>query len=158
MQLQLQFQLPWLAGTVPVYTVRLERTGDITVRETGPVKKPADIATLVRKHLGDADREHLVCVMLDTKHSIIGISTVSIGILDSALVHPREVFKLAILASCAGIILAHNHPSGDPSPSQEDRRVTDRMVEAGKILGIDVLDHVIIGGERFCSMKEKGCM
>jgi len=97
--------------------------------------------------------------MLDTKHQIIGISTVSIGILDSSLAQSSDVFKLAILATSTGIILAHNHPSGDLTPSQEDRRVTDRMVEAGKILGIEVLDHVIIGeAESFCSMKEKGCM
>lgn len=83
-------------------------------------------------------------LLLDTQNRVIGINTVSIGILDSSLVHPREVYKPAIIANAsASIILAHNHPSGDPMPSHEDRRVTERLVQAGKILGIEVLDDVI---------------
>ena len=98
-------------------------------------------------------------LMLDTKNRVIGINTVSVGILDSALVHPREVFKPAILCNASSIILAHNHPSGDPSPSFEDQRVTKRIKEAGDLLGIEVLDHVVVGEQgRFCSLKERGMM
>jgi DNA repair protein RadC len=84
------------------------------------------------------------------------INTVSIGILDSSLVHPREVFKNAIVASAASIIVAHNHPSGDPTPSIEDKRVTQRLYEAGQLLGIDLLDHVVIGDNRWVSLKQIG--
>jgi DNA repair protein RadC len=84
------------------------------------------------------------------------IHTVSIGILDSSLVHPREVFKDAILASSASIIVAHNHPSGDPTPSVEDKRVTQRLYEAGQILGIDLLDHIVIGDNKWVSLKQLG--
>jgi DNA repair protein RadC len=98
--------------------------------------------------------------MLDTKNRLIGINTVSVGILDSRIVHPREVFKPAILSNAAGIIVGHNHPSGDPSPSVEDTRITKRLHEVGEILGIDLLDHVIVrdGTEplRWVSLKERG--
>lgn len=98
-------------------------------------------------------------MMLDTRNSVIGLNTVTIGILDSSLVHPREVFKPAILSNAASIVLAHNHPSGDPMPSQEDRRATERIVQAGKILGIEVLDHIIIGDlDRFSSLNDNRMM
>jgi DNA repair protein RadC len=84
------------------------------------------------------------------------VCTVSIGTLDSSLVHPREVFKDAILASAAAIIVVHNHPSGDPSPSAEDRRITTRLQECGTLLGIELLDHIILGDNRFVSLKERG--
>ena len=83
-------------------------------------------------------------------------TTVSVGILDSSLVHPREVFKDAILASAASMIVAHNHPSGDPTPSNEDKRVTLRLAEAGQLLGIELLDHIILGDNRWVSLKERG--
>ena len=111
------------------------------------------------EYLKETDREHFVVVLLDTKSAVIGITTVSIGILDSALVHPREVYKPAILSNAAAIILAHNHPSGDPTPSAEDRRITQRIHEAGQVLGIEVLDHLIIGDRtRFVSLKERGML
>jgi DNA repair protein RadC len=95
--------------------------------------------------------------LLDTKNRVIGLNLVSIGILDSTLVSPREVFKPALLANAASVIIAHNHPSGDPAPSPEDRRVTQTLSEAGKLLGVDVLDHVILGeGETFRSLKQLG--
>jgi len=93
--------------------------------------------------------------MLDTKHKVIGINTVSIGNLNSCLVHPREVFKPAILSNTAAIILGHNHPSGDTKPSNEDIEITRRIAEAGKLLSISVLDHIIVG-EGFTSLKEAG--
>ena len=95
-------------------------------------------------------------MLTDTKGRIIEIVTVSIGILDASVVHPREVFRTAIEKSAASIIAVHNHPSGDPKPSQQDRYITQRLVEAGRIIGIEVLDHLIIGNPEWVSMKNLG--
>ena len=98
-------------------------------------------------------------LMLNQKNRVIGIHTVSMGSLTASVVHPREVFKVAILANCASILLAHNHPSGDCQPSKEDRAITTRLVEAGRLLGISVLDHVIIGGEgRYFSFADENLL
>jgi DNA repair protein RadC len=114
---------------------------------------------IFEKFIGLADREHSVMMCLDTKNKVISLITLSIGTLNVGLVHPREVFKSAILSNAASIILGHNHPSGDPEPSPEDIQMTERIAEAGRILGIELLDHIIIGDEgRFVSMKEKGFM
>lgn len=103
-----------------------------------------------------ADRESMIVLCLNTKNAIISCMTTSIGSLNANVVHPREVFKQALLDSAAHIIVAHNHPSGDPTPSREDIEITKKLVEAGKIIGIEVLDHVIIGDCRHFSMKEAG--
>lgn len=97
--------------------------------------------------IGNPDREYFVCLLLDSKNRITGIHTVSQGSLNQSIVHPRETFKAAILANSAAIILAHNHPTGDLTPSREDREITRRLKEAGELLGIKVLDHVIIDTE-----------
>ena len=98
-------------------------------------------------------------ILLDQKNKVIGIHTVSIGSLTASIVHPRETFKIAILANCASIILGHNHPSGSPQPSREDRALTTRLVEGGKLLGISVLDHVIIGDEnKYFSFADEGLL
>jgi len=97
-----------------------------------------------------------VVMVLSAKHIVNAINTVSLGILDASIVHPREVFKPAILSNASSVIVGHNHPSGDPEPSPEDVAVTRRLVDAGKILGIDVLDHIVIGDEgRFVSLKAR---
>lgn len=101
-------------------------------------------------------QEHFVVILLDAKNQVIFKKTVFIGSLNACLVHPREIFRLALLKSAAAIIVAHNHPSGDPTPSGEDVRVTDRLTEVGKQIGIDVLDHLIIGDGRYYSFKEQG--
>jgi DNA repair protein RadC len=101
-------------------------------------------------------QEHFVCLYLNTKNQVIGKETVFIGSLNSSIVHPREVYKEAIRRSSASVICLHNHPSGDPTPSREDIEVTRRLLDAGKIIGIDLLDHLIIGDGRFYSLKEKG--
>jgi DNA repair protein RadC len=113
---------------------------------------------LLRHYLADVDREHFVVVLLNRKNQVIGVNTVAVGSLTAAVVHPREVLKPAVLANAAAIILVHNHPSGDPSPSTEDQQLTTRLVQAGRILGITVLDHVIIGDgtERFYSFADAG--
>ena len=106
----------------------------------------------------DQQREHFLCLYLNARNQVIRTEVVSIGSLSSAIVHPREVFALAVALHAASVILAHNHPSGDVSPSQDDINLTRRLVQAGEILGIDILDHLIIGGEDFLSMKERGLM
>ena len=139
---------------LPVLKVSLIRES-VTTADYRTISDPYAAAQILRAHLDNADREHCVALLLDTRNQVIGIHTVSIGTLNSSLVHPREVFKAAILASAASIILGHNHPSGDPTPSNEDRLLTTRMQEAGKLLGITVLDHVVIGDEsRYISMTQ----
>lgn len=122
------------------------------------VTSPGDVDKVLRKYIGDSDREILVVICLDIKNHINAINTVSVGTISSSLSHPREIFKPAILANAAAIILGHNHPSGDPELSKEDIEVTKRVAEAGKLLGIDLLDHVIIGDPSYYSMKEEGIL
>jgi DNA repair protein RadC len=121
------------------------------------ISSPADVERLLRGRIANLDRENFVVVLLNTKNEVIETSTVSVGTLGASLVHPREVFKPAVRASAASVILAHNHPSGKVEPSREDREVTRRLGEAAGILGIEVLDHVIVGDGYF-SMKEHGML
>src|SRR5215475_2947841 len=131
-------------ASVPIYRVSLVRESRLHCYHK-QIRSSADASTLLHTYLAGVDREHFVVLMLDQKNKVIGIHTVSIGSLTASIVHPREVFKPAILSNAAALILAHNHPSGAPQPSQEDRVLTVRLVAAGKLLGISVLDHVIIG-------------
>ena len=121
------------------------------------ISSPADVERLLRGRIANLDRENFVVVLLNTKNEVIETATVSVGTLGASLVHPREVFKPAVRASAASVILAHNHPSGKVEPSREDREVTRRLGEAAGILGIEVLDHVIVGDGYF-SMKEHGML
>jgi len=129
--------------------------GKRMVSEPGPrrpvISGPPDVDVLLRGRMAHLDRERFVVVLLNTKNAVIASPTVSIGTLSSCLVHPREVFKPAIQAGAAAVILVHNHPSGKVEPSREDRAVTTRVVEAGETIGIEVLDHVIIGETPFPS-------
>ncbi len=135
------------------------------------VNNPRAVADLLRNTIKDKNKEHFLLITLNTRNRVLGINHISIGTLNASLVHPREVFKEAIGQCASSIIIAHNHPSGDPEPSQEDINITRRLIDAGKILGIEVLDHVIIGRstaksamadkhterkEGYCSLKEKG--
>ena len=131
-------------ATIPIYRVSLVRESRLHCYNK-QIRSSADAGALLHVYLADVDREHFVVLMLDQKNKVIGINTVSVGSLTASVVHSREVFKPAILSNAAAIILAHNHPSGAPQPSQEDRVLTVRLVAAGKLLGISVLDHVIIG-------------
>ena len=117
------------------------------------ITSPLDVVDLVME-MQFLDKEHFRVISLSTKNHVIGIDEISIGSLNSSIVHPREVFKKALEKSAASVILAHNHPSGDPEPSREDIQVTNRLVKAGEILGIEVLDHIIIGAKRYKSLKE----
>jgi DNA repair protein RadC len=121
------------------------------------ISSPEDVDGLLRGRIANLDRENFVVVLLNTKNEVMGFPTVSVGTLSASLVHPREVFKPAIRASAAGIVLAHNHPSGRVGPSREDREVTGRLKQASEIIGIEVLDHVILGDGYF-SMKEHGIL
>jgi DNA repair protein RadC len=121
------------------------------------ISSPEDVDGLLRGRIANLDRENFVVVLLNTKNEVLGFPTVSVGTLSASLVHPREVFKPAIRASAAGVVLAHNHPSGRVGPSREDREVTRRLREASEIIGIEVLDHVILGDGYF-SMKEHGIL
>ena len=123
-----------------------------------PVEKPGDVtAYLDSLDIRLADREIFVVLHLDVRNRIVAHEITSIGSQTASLVHPREVFKSAILKGACSIILAHNHPSGDPSPSKDDVDLTNRLVEAGRLIGIDVLDHIIIAPPcRYLSMKESG--
>jgi DNA repair protein RadC len=121
------------------------------------ISSPADVDRLLRGRIANLDRENFVAVLLNTKNEVIGTPLISVGTLSAALVHPREVFKPAIRASAASVVLAHNHPSGRAEASREDREVTNRLVEAADVLGIEVLDHVIVG-DGYYSMKENGML
>lgn len=134
------------------------RLAALSDEERPAIRSPQDVANLLMPEMRDLKKECLKSLLLDTKNRVLKILTVSVGILDSSLVHPREVFKDAIVASSAAIIVAHNHPSGDPAPSPEDRRVTERLAECGSLLGIELLDHIIIGDNRFVSLKERGVL
>ena len=131
---------------IPVYRVSLVREGAVPCEEY-KFRNSATVNNLLHTYLADADREHFVIFFVDQKNRVNGVHTVSIGSLTASVVHPREVFKAAILANAAAIVCGHNHPSGDVQPSREDRAITKRLVDAGKLLGIDVLDHIIIGRE-----------
>lgn len=120
------------------------------------IRSPQDVERLLMEEMRHLDREYFKAISLNTKNNVLAIETVSVGSLSSSIIHPRELFKNPIKRSAAALILVHNHPSGDPSPSKEDLDVTKRLVEVGKLLGIEVLDHIIIGDNKYISLKEKG--
>ena len=122
------------------------------------ISDPSGLVKAIRKSIQDKAKEHFKAILLNTRNKIVAISTISVGTLNSSLVHPREVFKDALAHSASSIILAHNHPSDDPEPSDDDISVTRRLVEAGRLMGIDVLDHIIITRQGYTSLKEKGLL
>lgn len=122
------------------------------------IKAPGDVANLLMPERRYNQVEIFKTVSLNTKNHVIKIDTISIGSLNATVVHPREVFKAQIMCSAAAVILVHSHPSGDPAYSKEDAEITKRLVDAGKLLGIEVLDHIIIGDGRYLSFKEQGLM
>lgn len=122
------------------------------------IKSPVEVSALLMEDMRHLKKEVFKIILLNTKNHIIRVLNVSIGSLNSSIVHPREVFSEAVKAGCCGILLVHNHPSGDPEPSREDIETTQRLINAGSILGIKVLDHVVIGDGRYISFKEQGLM
>lgn len=143
--------LQLLAGIELGKRVARSKLGEVVT-----VRSPHDAAMYMMEEMRYLKKEHFICLFLNTKNHIIGKETMSIGTLNASLVHPREVFRSAIRSSSASIICMHNHPSGDPTPSSEDIQITKRLYEAGALLGIELLDHLIIGDGKFVSLKEQG--
>ena len=124
--------------------------------QTRTISSPKDAYEMIKEQLEGLDREQFIIACLNTKNEPTNISVVSVGSLNKAIVHPREVFKTAILSNASSIMAFHNHPSGDTTPSDQDIQLTNRLYEAGELLGIKVLDHLIIGDGSFTLLKEKG--
>ncbi|NGZ77522.1 RadC family protein [Saccharibacillus alkalitolerans] len=158
-------ELTKIKGVGPAKAVQLKAGIELGLRlsrksfgEKVVVRSPRDAYEAVREQLDRLRKEHFVCLFLNTKNHIIGQETLSVGSLNASIVHPREVFRAAIKWSSASIVCAHNHPSGDPAPSPEDIALTKRLAEAGRIVGIDVLDHIVVGDDTYVSLKEQGLM
>lgn len=156
-------ELVQIRGVGPAKAVQLkagielgQRLSQSRLPSNPAIRSPRDAADLLMEQLRYLQKEHFVCLFLNTKNHVIAQETLSIGSLNAAVVHPREVFRAAIKCSSASLICAHNHPSGDPTPSPEDIKLTKRLLEAGEIVGIEVLDHVVIGDGKFVSLKEQG--
>ncbi|GAB3051605.1 RadC family protein [Virgibacillus ainsalahensis] len=120
------------------------------------IRCPEDVADYLMEEMHPLNQEHFVVLVLNTKNEVTYKKTLFIGSLNASIVHSREVFREAVKKSAASVIVAHNHPSGSPGPSDEDIRVTKHLADSGKMIGIEVLDHVVIGNRRFVSLKEKG--
>ena len=147
-----------LVCQTPLYKVMLVREKNVPVPEK-IIRKPEDAAEILIEYLKGADREHLVGLYLNSANKPIAMHTISIGILNSSLVHPREVFKMAIMVNADSVIVAHNHPSGNLEPSREDIAVTKQLKDAGKILDIELRDHLIVSdGYGYLSFKERGLL
>ncbi|MDP4104856.1 MAG: DNA repair protein RadC [Bacillota bacterium] len=132
------------------------RVSNLAFNERYVIRSPEDGANYMMNDMRFLTQEHFVCLYLNTKNQVIHKQTIFIGSLNASIVHPREVFREALKRSAASLIALHNHPSGSPEPSREDIEVTKRLSECGKIIGIDLLDHLIIGENKFVSLKEKG--
>ena len=147
---------------LPTYRIQLIREAPKVSPQDGAdvpaLCDPATVARLLSPLLTGLDREHFVALALDARNRPIGAHTVSVGSLSASIVHPREVFKFAVLASAAALIVAHNHPSGDTTPSREDVELTRRLVDAGRMIGIDVLDHLVMSDDDWQSLRERGLM
>ncbi|HET7216942.1 MAG TPA: DNA repair protein RadC [Vicinamibacterales bacterium] len=130
----------------------LTRAGRHRVQVTGP----RAVAELLLPLYGNRTVEQFGVVLLDTKHRVMRTTVVTVGTLDASIVHPREIFREATAGGAAAIVVFHNHPSGDPEPSEDDVALTRRLIAAGELMGIDVIDHVILANVRYCSMKEQG--
>ena len=144
---------------IPVYKVALIRESTLSQLQRPQIRTAAHAAEILSAYLADADREHLVVMLLNSKNRILGINTVSVGHLSSSIAHPREILKPAILANAAAFVLGHNHPSGEVKPSAEDVEITKRVFAASNLLGIRLLDHVIIAEDgRWYSFQEDGVL
>jgi len=142
-----------------ISALRLAHTLSIPSHCSYTIRKPEDVYKPLSSELSHLQKEHFVCILLNTKNYVVGKETISIGSLNASIVHPREGFRPAIKRGCASV---HNHPSGNPNPNpnpnKEDIDITKRLVQAGNIIGIDVLDHIIIGHSRYFSLKEQGLL
>jgi DNA repair protein RadC len=138
--------------------VRIELVREASYAEAPIITSSSKVYAFMREKVSKLDREHFWTLCLDSKNRIAGVNLVSIGTLSSAMIHPREVFKPAVLMNSASVIFVHNHPSGDITPSKEDIEITQRFKAVGEMLGIKVLDHVIIGEGSYASFADKGLL
>lgn len=152
-----------LPGMGPVRAARLQAACELGRRLQGPareqglrVRGPGDLASLLQRELGGLDREHFLGLYLDARHRVLAVRTVSVGTLNASLVHPREVFRPAVALQAAALIVAHNHPSGCVRPSGDDLELTRRLARCGSLLGIELLDHLIVGDGEVASIREQG--
>jgi len=129
-----------------------------TLEPGAAIRSPEDVFEHFHSSLRLATQERFLAILLDGRHRVAGETVVSQGTLTASLVHPREVFRPALRTGAAALILVHNHPSGDPSPSREDREITERLIQAGTLLGVAVIDHVIVADRGFCSLREEGVL
>lgn len=144
------------SGT-PLFTTRLVREGTFHFPTREQVRSPADVAAVLSAYFDSRDREEFVACFLDTANTLTGLHVASVGGLAVSIVEPRQVFKAAVLANASALVVAHNHPSGNPEPSREDVAVTKQLVEAGRVMGIPVHDHLILTeGGRYTSLAERG--
>lgn len=143
---------------IPKYKVQLVCEDSYLLNDSETIEDPSDIVPILKQYYKGVDREHFVVILLDAQNNIIGLNTVSIGSLNSCVGNPREVFKPALLCNAQGIIISHNHPSGNPKPSTNDLAITRRLMMAGQVLGISFLDHIIIGdnNKNFFSFQDEG--
>ena len=146
------------AATVVAAVELGRRLSERAAQTLEKVEGPEDVARYVIPSLRFEQKEHFLAMFLDIRNRILTLSTISVGSLTSSIAHPREVFREAIRYSAASVILVHNHPSGDPAPSREDIQLTKQMMKAGEIMGIPVLDHVVVAGDNFVSLKEANCL
>lgn len=158
-------QLCSIKGIGNVKAIEIAAMGELgkrisleTFREKPTIRGPRDVSNLLSPQLRDKTKEHFMAILLDTRNQVLKIVEVSIGTLDTSIAHPRDIFREAIISNASSIILAHNHPSGDPAPSKADLLVTQRLVEAGRLIGIDIADHVVLGDNRWVSFQERGLM
>lgn len=141
--------------SVPAYRCVLVREESRDIMLQDQVSCSSNAISLAIDLLGDSPSEQFIAILLDTKNRVIGYHVVTVGVLDASLVHPRETFRAAIIANASSIIIAHNHPSGELTPSKEDYAVFRRIVEAGKVVGIDCLDSIIVSDKKGMSMQEE---
>lgn len=141
--------------SIDIVKVMLIKDANSPFRIKG-LKRPDDAASVARKFLANEDREMFIVINLDSSKKINSIHVVAVGTVNAAIIHPREVFKAAILSNASDIILAHNHPSGNPEPSGEDTQITSMLIESGRLLGIKVLDHIIVGDGKYSSLSKSG--
>jgi len=150
--------VPFLWMLLIFLTIAIGRIMETPASYPMIIHGPEDVYHFIRPRLVHEPKEHFLIVILNTKNYILATPTISVGSLTASVVHPREIFSEALKYPCASIILVHNHPSGNPEPSREDIAVTKRIQNAGNVLDIPVLDHIIIGEHTFSSLKEKGVM
>ncbi|WP_353096127.1 DNA repair protein RadC [Tissierella praeacuta] len=158
---EIKEELP-LLGITKVQKLKLEAFFNMAIRfskesrgNKAKITSPETVSNLLMDEMKFLQKEEFRVVFLDTKNQVTKIETISVGTLNASIVHPRDVFRSAILNSSNSIILVHNHPSGDPTPSNEDINITNRLIDAGNLIGIKVLDHIILGDNRYISFKEK---